>query len=280
MNSGKIKYIFILAAFFFISKNIYAQNELAKQYEYAVSLYNSEKYFDAITEAKRLAFFDTLRAFAYPANELIAECYKQGGKYPDAIFYYKKAERYAKNKDEIYKTKLGVIKTDILRKATGQAIKLIDELKCDTTLNAKELSYWRGWAYIFNDEWDAAAECFDSIDHNSPLKLLCQKVEKDKYSVLFAKVVSVFIPGAGQFYTGNYLSGIMSLGWNFLWGYISVNSIIENRVFDAAMTANFLWLRFYLGNIQNAEKFAEMKNLEITNNALIFLQNNFNGEKP
>jgi hypothetical protein len=46
------------------------------------------------------------------------------------------------------------------------------------------------------------------------------------------------------------------------------------------MTGNFLWLRFYSGNLQNAEKFVHKRNLEISNSALRFLQNEYKGAKP
>ena len=43
---------------------------------------------------------------------------------------------------------------------------------------------------------------------------------------------------------------------------------------------NFLWLRFYIGNLQNAEKFVEEENLKISNKALFRLQHEFEGMKP
>ena len=92
--------------------------------------------------------------------------------------------------------------------------------------------------------------------------------------------MSVFLPGSGQFYTGNYLSGLLSLGWCALWGYVSVNAFVEQRVFDGLAVANFLWFRFYRGNLENAEKFAVEKNIQISNESLKFLQNNYKGEKP
>jgi hypothetical protein len=76
------------------------------------------------------------------------------------------------------------------------------------------------------------------------------------------------------------LSGTLSLGWNILFGYLTINAIVEDRIFDALIIGNFLWLRFYSGNIQNAEKFAVQKNLQISNKALEYLENQYKGEKP
>jgi hypothetical protein len=257
-------------------------DECARQFGYADSLFANGNYFDAVTEFKRLLFFDAVHEFSYRAAFKIAESYKMGGKYSEAIYYYRHAEKFSSSKEQILPLRLGVIKVNILRRTCGQALNLLNELSKDTNLRVSgyEIEYWRGWAYLFNDEWEKAAECFGKSGKGSELKEIALKTENELYSPITATLLSVFLPGAGQFYTGNYLSGLMSLGWNFLWGYISVNSFVEKRVFDGIMTANFLWLRFYMGNAQNAGKFAEQKNRELINNTLLYLQNNFIGEKP
>ena len=100
------------------------------------------------------------------------------------------------------------------------------------------------------------------------------------YNVTLAKILSIFIPGTGQFYTGEYISGLISLGWNLLWGFLTVNAFVDDRIFDGVMIGSLLWWRFYTGNLQNAEKFALEKNLNITNDALRYLKKDFSGPKP
>ena len=133
---------------------------------------------------------------------------------------------------------------------------------------------------MMNDNWEEASAAFARIDPVHPLKILSDKVLNDKYSVNFAKVISYILPGAGQFYTGNYLSGLMSLGWNVLWGYLTITSFIEDRALDGILIGSLLWMRFYRGNVQNAEKFAVEENIRVSNNAYEFLKNNYTGLKP
>ena len=121
---------------------------------------------------------------------------------------------------------------------------------------------------------------FNSISPNHELKVLADSINAEFYNVTLSKVLSVFLPGAGQFYTGEYVSGLISLGWNVLWGYLTINAFLDDRIFDGIMIGSLLWWRFYTGNLQNAEKFALEKNLEITNNALRYLRNNYPGNKP
>jgi len=275
-----IKYCF--CAVYLFSNIIFSQTPLEVQFRYAEKLFNEEKYFDAVTEFKRLLFFDEDSIYIFKANLQIGLSYKMGGKYSEALQYFTLAEISSETHGELYSTKIEIIKTNILAGRTSWALRLIGQLEKNNQYDDKkdELNYWKGWAYIFNDEWEKAAESFGRISPDHELKKLADDVVKQKYSVTFAKISSFIIPGAGQIYTGNYISGFVSLGWNILWGYLTINSFVKERYFDGIMTGNFLWLRFYSGNIQNAEKFAVKKNLEISNTALEYLQNEYKGGKP
>jgi len=278
ISANKIFLIFLLL----ISVKLFAQSSLQHQFDYANKLFNAEKYFDAITEYKRLNYFDKQKEYAFKSNLFIGLCYKSGGKFDDALKYFTLAEINSHNNDELFLTKIYQIRTNIRRRTISQAIKELDRLDIDQSFNPhkNEINYWRGWAYIFSDEWENASQIFSKNNLDTAFAKICKNVDQKKYSVDFAKYSSVILPGFGQFYTGEYISGLISLGWNILFGYLTVNSFVENRVFDGIVIGNFLWLRFYSGNIQNAEKFAEQKNLYISNSALDYLQYEFNGLKP
>ena len=278
----KVEKIFLLLTFILFAGNTFAQDYLQKQFEYADSLYNNQQYFDAITEFKRLLFFDEKGKYKFQANEMIGMSYKQGAKFSDAILYFTIAEMNAGNNDELYESKLQIIRCNILRRTTSHAIDLLTSLEKDKRFESEEkvIFYWKGWAYIFSDKWHKASAAFSKTDTNQALSGYCENVDKKKYSVFFADLISHFIPGAGQIYTGHYLSGLLSLGWNVLWGYVTVNAFEANRVFDGLAVGNFLWLRFYNGNLQNAKRFAEQQNLKITNSALNYLQFSYKGLKP
>jgi tetratricopeptide (TPR) repeat protein len=272
----------ILLVIIFAGNILSAQDELEEQLIKAKTLYSQGDYFNSITELKRLIYFDRERKYAYCANELIGECYKKGAKFSEALNYYTRAEISAPTKEEVYNCRINIIKLNILRRTTNKAISLLDVLEKDERYSDRhnEIYYWRGWAYIFADKWDKASDQFGKISDENELKRFCDSTDNQKYGVLEAKLLSYFVPGAGQIYTGNYLSGILSLGWNILWGYTTITAFRADRLFDGIMVADLLWLRFYNGSNQNAEKFAVEKNLEITNRSLIYLQNVYNGEKP
>jgi hypothetical protein len=275
-----INKIFLLIILFI--SNLFAQNSLDQQFQFANQLFIQEEYFDAITELKRLQFFDEQDVFSFQTNLLIGKSYKAGAKFDEAVKYFTLAEINSKSDEEYFISKVFNARTNILRRTTKQAERILNDLSYDARYKSKEkeIKYWLGWNYIFSNDWDKAFEIFDENNLDTSLAVLCKNVHEDLYSVNFAKYSSYIIPGLGQFYTGEYLSGTLSLGWNILFGYLTINAIVEDRIFDAIVIGNILWLRFYSGNIQNAEKFAIQKNIEISNKALEFLQNKCTAERP
>ena len=277
-----LKKIFNILLFInLILSNLLAQ-DLDKQFNYANSLFSSEKYFDAITEYKRLLFFDKVEQYNFQSNFNIGLSYKYGAKYDEAIKKFYLSEMSAKSDSQKIKSRLQRIRINILRRTTDNALVMLNELHKEfpNQVDSNTIAYWQGWAYIVADDWENASLAFDKIDSEHPLKKIANEVEDNKYSVTFATLISYILPGSGQFYTGNYVSGLLSLGWNVLWGYLTINAFVTDRVLEGILIGGLLWARFYRGNFKNAEKFAIEKNIEISNEAYKYLKNNYKGIKP
>ena len=163
----------------------FAQTQLEGQLVYAESLFTQGKYFDAITEAKRVSFFDSTEQYIFEVNGLIADSYKNGGKLSEAVQYYTKAEMSANTLRELFATKTKIIKINILRRAFYLANHQLDELEKDErfTSDSSTIQYWRGWNCLFHDDWQQAAGIFGKIDSAEALKNICEEVQKKKYSV-------------------------------------------------------------------------------------------------
>jgi TM2 domain-containing membrane protein YozV len=258
-----------------------AQNSFSEQYDYAKKLYEQEKYFDAVTEFKRLLFFAKDNSYDYDANFLIGLSYKNGAKFSEAIQHFIKAEFSSTSTEGLFKSRIEIVKINILRRTTSRALAILDSLQKDSRFknDSDQINYWKGWAYIFADDWKKASSTFKEIQAGYFLSEFCDSVANELYNPNLAKILSI-VPGAGQFYTGEYVSGLISIGWNVLWGYLTIEAFVQDRVLDGVLIGSLLWWRFYSGNIQNAEKFALEKNLQITNSALHFLQLNYSGNKP
>lgn len=267
----------------FLSTLSFAQSEQQKQFQVVRQLFDQQKYYDAITEAKRLLFFSNNRETDFEIYMLVARSYRSGAKFSDALKYFFEAERSARTVEDIYAAQIEAIKIHILKRTPSAALKKLDQLLGDEKFSQfkNDINYWKGWAYIFDDDWRSAAEIFRALpESHSALASFCDSVENQKYSVSFAKTMSTILPGSGQIYAGNYMSGILSLTYCAGLIYIAGNAFVANRIFDALMVANFLGFRFYRGNLHNAEQFAIQENIIIANDALSFLQFQFKGKKP
>ncbi len=278
-----MKNFIVVFLFFNISFFAQVQNEsaLQKQLTYADSLFRAENYFDAITEYKRYIFFSTGKYDKYFVNFRIGEAYKTGGYFHNAIKYFSKALLETKEKEEFYKAKIKIIRCRILMRDFNLLYKEIENLLKDENFIGwkDEILYWKGWSLMFQMKWEEAKNIFEKLK-NRELEVLCSNAQKQIYSAKTAKFMSYIIPGSGQIYAKEYFSGLMSFGWNVLTGYITVSAIVAQRVLDAFLIGDILWLRFYRGNLQNIEKIIKTKNIEISNKFFYYLQNEFSGLKP
>jgi hypothetical protein len=257
--------------------DVSAQNEQRKQVKLADSLFNSGNYFDAVTEYKRLAFFDARKEYLYIANYRIAECYKAGARFSDAVKYYRIASQRAASKDDRFAAYAGAARAYMLDRKPQQALDVLLGMKNEFPEKQAEIDYWKGWAYMFLSDWENASREFKNSD--AFLSAYADSVAGAVYSPETAKVLSM-LPGAGQIYTGNYLDAAISLGWNALWGYTSITAFLDDRVLDGLLVSGLLWFRFYRGGIENAGSNAVEKNEIINIEALNHLQKTFTGAKP
>lgn len=281
MKKQKLVYLLFITSLHLLC-SLKAQTGHSIQFDYANTLFSTRQYYDAITEYKRLLFHDSSKAYTYLANFQIGMCYKAGAKFDDAIKYFSLADMSASSDEESYVSQIEIVRSNILRRTTSRALQILDQLEQKYSDKEKidSLNYWRGWCYIFNDDWKRASGYFAKINYYNELKILCDRVEKEKLSVTFATVISYILPGAGQLYTGNILSGLLSLGWNVFSGYVTINAFNAERVFDGIAVLTLLWQRFYRGNVQNAERFAIEKNIDVANKTLNYLQKEYRGIKP
>ena len=205
-------YLYTLVLLIIFPTDLSSQVGSEAQFNYAKTLFDKGEYFDAVTEFKRLLFFDKFEQYSFSANKMIGLSYKQGAKLSDAIRYLTLAEIHAPTADDIYDCRIETIKIYILRRTTSKALFLLDSISNDSRFSSdiNEINYWKGWAYIFSDDWEKASQSFALVDSNHFLKTFCDSVDIDLYNVTLAKVISL-VPGLGQFYTGEYISGLISI---------------------------------------------------------------------
>ncbi len=255
------------------------KSELSVQKNFADSLFASEDYYAAITEYKRLIYFDSSKTYAYYANFRIGEAYKYGGFFDLAEEFFEKAEASTTDVTEKLAAEMEIVKSEILQRKINEALNRLDAL-ARSGYDEAEINYWRGWAYLFGGSLNLSSEYFRKSQKAEFLTRITSAYSDSLYSVSDVKLMSYIFPGAGQIYLGEYFSGVMSLAWNALWIYVTANAFSDGRIIEGFLVGDLLWLRFYRGNVQNAERLAKEKNVKFVNRLLENLQNNYRGEKP
>ncbi len=280
MNKSLFAEISIFVFLFIIGHgNLFAGQPLKSQLAFADSLFKSGNYYQAITEYKRYLFFDEDSSAAGYCFSQIAESYKAGGFYEKAENNFREAMKFEKSINAQKTTEVDLIRTMILSRKTNCALNELDtfENKFGDSLIA---DYWRGWTYLLNNQPELASFYFNESLAGKEISERLNKIISDEYPLFNIKLMSYILPGSGQIYTGHYFSGAVSFAWNALFGYMTVKAFQDRRIVEGLLIGDLLWLRFYKGNIQNAERFAKEKNIKLVNQLIENLQNNYKGKKP
>lgn len=280
----------ILSSYFNSAGQVLVDTALVTQYNYAKELYDQEKYFNAVTEFKRLLFFDKKGKYSYESNLLIAKSYANGGFYENAEEHFYLASVFSRSLRQLFDVKLEQLKMFLLSRNEQKAMDVLSEISYRKEfLNFNdEIIYWGGFTNLFFDRIEAAKNYFHQIDdrgseyfiHSRFLIQVCDSVMQNQKSISTAKILSYALPGAGQIYLGEYFSGFLSFAWNAAGLYLTIDAFSSKRDFDGVMLLSLFWYRFYAGNIENTEKFAKNFNTKVLNKWLNYLQFEYKGPKP
>ena len=164
--------LIVFVILIFLTCSSFSQTIYESQFELAKNLMGKKKYFDAITEFKRLIFFEKDSGNIYLNYSLMGECYKAGAKFDESIYYYTLSEINSKTSGQIYDAQINIVRSNILRRTTDRALTLLDSLEANQKYSDKinDINYWRGWAFIFTDDWEAAAGEFSKVDSAKQLE--------------------------------------------------------------------------------------------------------------
>ncbi len=253
---------------------------LKLQMGFADSLFVAGKYYDAFIEAERLAYFDTLKTFAYESNLLRGKCLKETGQFKEARRFFEDASLSATDNGLKINAEVEMLKVLILERRFRQFDERTAKLEEAFPEKKKQFTYWRGWRHIFAGEWEDAKERLSEAGNSGELIALCDSAEEKGYSLTLGMIMSAVLPGAGQVYAGEYINPVITLAWVAFGSWLVADAIKAQRYFDAFIEANYVLLRFYRGNLSYTYDLITRRNKEIKNDILRFLQNNYKGPKP
>lgn len=143
---------------------------------------------------------------------------------------------------------------------------------CDL-LNQTDEKKLLGFTYLLDDKLFSARGLFITTGDYEISNEINAYISQPQKSMKTATLLSFVCPGAGDVYAGNIKLGIMDFLLNFGSGYLMYNAIKQKKYVDAILVFNFLFQRFYLGSIHNAQKSVEQRNKEHRQKWLKHMQN-------
>ena len=110
-----------------------------------------------------------------------------------------------------------------------------------------------GMACLLDGQYANARMIFQEEGNTEIVTLIDDYLQNPGKSEKTAVLLSLFLPGAGEAYAGNFLQGIRAFLMNLGSGYLLYNALSQQKYVDATLVFVFLLNRFYLGSIYNAQ---------------------------
>ncbi|MDQ3192439.1 MAG: tetratricopeptide repeat protein [Bacteroidota bacterium] len=231
--------------------------DLSQTLELANLQYEKANYDQAISYYQRILFFEK-QDYNSLIHQRLGNCFFNTGDYEKAAESYDIAWYIEKN-DSI-KNELSFQKIASLLLQNKYRFALIEILNFDDGLSLyfqKRKDFYSGIVYFGLEDFELSKYHFSSVlsepSLESELELLFNKNQKlEKLSPKKARILSMIIPGMGQFYSGDIKNGINSLLLTGLFAYLYINTAINFSVLEGYLIV-FPWLqRYYTGGFKRA----------------------------
>jgi len=117
-----------------------------------------------------------------------------------------------------------------------------------------------GYTLLLDERFLEAKEIFAKHHENALADEIEGFIRRPKKSIMKAAVLSFICPGSGEVYAGNVKQGIIDFILNIGTGYLMYDAVKDKRYVDAGLIFSFLFNRFYLGSLTNAQRFTQERN--------------------
>ncbi len=275
----KLKIFFIIQAFSFVALN--AQNS-QQCIDIAGQLTNIGQFEQAISIYRRALYFDNNLAPQIYQN--LAECYIKNNNYQQARYYFNLAANIAATDSIAKELWFRIVATYIIENKLLYAENELLGFEPDTNMYFdKKFAFYYGVVLFKTNRVDQSqkylAKYVDSTSINEFNKYISKAKKINKKNPKTAMWLSVFIPGAGQAYAGNYPeaanSALLNLATTALYFFV----VQQYSLLDAVLSVLPWWHRYYIGGFTKAKKLvASQKKAGLDNllNNIILLQLNNN----
>jgi len=255
-SSGKMWLFFITLILLFSCSNLKAQNasetmQLGHQY------YSAKDFDAAIKTYQRVNFFDQNQAFE--CKYWIGESYYADQDYKTAATYFDQA--YYLQKDDSIRNEMSLRKTLCLikqRKFPESLVELYALAEPASNQQAYRQNLYLAVACFGTGKYEKSQQYFTELlednqqDQDKVIALFAANKKVDRLNANTARWLSIFIPGAGQIYAGDFKAGINSMVLTGLLLFALLNTAAAYTFWDALISVFPWYYRYYMGGIDNA----------------------------
>jgi len=252
--------LFLLISKYSIGQEVWVRkaDSLIKvgKYEEAAVMFEKANYLSSSTEAKACLLMQK------------AQCLKEGQKINDAFYTLERINKNAledslKMKLFIEKALLSFLKQDYL---VCENYLFQYEQICESNKN-KDFNLLNVLLCNANEDYDQSLVYYNKFCKLSELEmngdsLYSSFLDEKRKSMKLAKILSLVLPGSGQVYTGNYLTGVTNtLIVSGLMTYLVFN--FTTYQYGSASIATGLLFQVWIGGSKNATKLADDYNKKL-----------------
>lgn len=229
---------------------------IEKTFQLANTLYDSKEYQQAVEVYKRVLFFDTTAQYGPLIYHKIADCLYETAVYSEAAGYYELA--YFSEQNDSIKTNLTLrkISCHLIEKEYEMAQEELFSIATDLEgFQEKEKTYYEGVLNFAMEDYKTSEVCFKAIAIDTmAIHTLFRKNDKvSRISPKKAKILSMVLPGLGQFYAGDIKNGFNSLLLTSGLFYLGIRMAINTSLIESAVTVMPWFQRYYTGGFKKAE---------------------------
>ncbi len=236
-------------------------NDLCSIIDFADSLRLNRDYTRAVQEYRR-AYYFAGPEYKAPLSEKIASCYMNVENYKMARMFYDSAFHYSPQEQYSLYYLIQKAVTYMLEENFPYALFKFDEIETGGNEELEKLiSLYRGICYFGMEKYDDShRNLLNSVpDTDTNTIFLVNNLFEDSKSLkrpnsALASIFSIFLPGSGQLYSGEFMNGMNSLVLVGGLLYLGIAATAVHPLVTIPIT-----YRYYMGGIINAGKAAEKR---------------------
>ncbi len=255
----------LLILFILISEFGFSQ-DIKQSFDFANELYEKQDYVGAAVTYRRVIYFDKAEEYRKHCYKNIADCLYETQQYEEAADYYELAffqQKTDSSKAEILFRKLSCyLIQNSFEYAEVELLNLPEKL---TEEQKRRKIFYSALLNFSTEKYDDSKKEFlqlidtTNIESRNRIEALFIKNTKiSKLSPRKARILSMIIPGLGQFYAGDFKNGANSILLTAgigVWGVVA--AVRSTSPIDALFTMVPWFQRYYSGGYKKAEIIAE-----------------------